>query len=61
MMRPHIYVKKCKHFTMLINYVRDQVELGLSSVTKVEGTENDDMGLKFSEDGQLHAWMGGLN
>ena len=35
------YMKKCKHFMMLINYVREQVELGLINVTKVEGTEND--------------------
>ena len=35
------YMKKCKHFMMLINYVREQVELGLIDVLKVTGTEND--------------------
>ena len=34
-------MKKCKHFMMLINYVREQVELGLIDVLKVTGTEND--------------------
>ena len=35
------YMKKCKHFMMLINYVREQVELGLIDVLKVTGIEND--------------------
>ena len=35
------YMKKCKHFMMLINYVREQVELGLIDVLKVKGTMNE--------------------
>jgi len=34
------YMKKCKHFMMLINYVREQVELGLIDVAKILGTAN---------------------
>jgi len=34
------FAKKCKHFLMLINYVREQVELGIIQVFKINGTLN---------------------
>jgi hypothetical protein len=34
------YMKKCKHFLMLINYVREQVDLGIIKIYKILGTEN---------------------
>jgi hypothetical protein len=34
------YLKKCKHFVMLINYVREQVSLGLVEIRKILGTDN---------------------
>lgn len=34
------FAKKCKHFLMLINYVREQVELGLVSIEKINGKLN---------------------
>jgi len=34
------YMKKCKHFLMLINYVREQVDLGLIKIFKIPGTQN---------------------
>lgn len=34
------FAKKCKHFLMLINYVREQVELGIIAVNKIGGTAN---------------------
>jgi hypothetical protein len=34
------YMKKCKHFLMLINYVREQVDLGIIKIFKIPGTEN---------------------
>jgi hypothetical protein len=33
-------VKKCKHFLMLINYIREQVMLGLVAIRKVPGEDN---------------------
>lgn len=35
------YLKKCKHFIMVINYVREQVEAGLIAINKVKGTKNN--------------------
>ena len=35
------YLKKCKHFIMVINYVREQVEAGLISINKVKGSLNN--------------------
>ena len=37
------YLKKCKHFIMVINYVREQVEAGLISISinKVKGSLNN--------------------
>jgi hypothetical protein len=34
------YIKKCKHFLMVINYVREQVNLGLIQINKINGEEN---------------------
>ena len=34
------YMKKCKHFMMLINYVREQVDLGLIKIFKIPGAQN---------------------
>ena len=34
------YMKKCKHFIMVINYVREQVDLGIIKIDKILGTEN---------------------
>ena len=34
------YAKKCKHFFMLINYVREQVDLGIIKVLKIPGQNN---------------------
>jgi hypothetical protein len=34
------YLKKCKHFLMLINYVREQVERGIIHVVKVSTNRN---------------------
>jgi hypothetical protein len=35
------YLKKCKHFIMVVNYVREQLELGLISILKIKGTLNN--------------------
>jgi hypothetical protein len=35
------YLKKCRHFIMVINYVRQQVELGLIQIQKVKGEFNN--------------------
>jgi len=34
------FAKKCKHFLMIINYVREQVELGIVSIEKIAGASN---------------------
>jgi len=34
------YMKKCKHFLMLINYVREQVDLGIIKLLKIPGTQD---------------------
>ncbi len=34
------YLKKCKHFIMVVNYVREQLELGLIQVLKIKGELN---------------------
>ena len=31
------YLKKCKHFIMVVNYVREQLELGLQPSAKDQG------------------------
>ena len=35
------YLKKCKHFIMVVNYVRKQLELGLIQVLKIKGELNN--------------------
>ena len=35
------YLKKCKHFIMVVNYVREQLELGLIQVLKIKGELNN--------------------
>ena len=35
------YLKKCKHFIMVVNYVREQLELGLIQVFKIKGELNN--------------------
>ena len=34
------YLKKCKHFLMIINFVREQVSIGNIEIKKIQGTEN---------------------
>ena len=34
------YLKKCKHFLMVINYIREQVNLGLVEIQKIAGEDN---------------------
>ena len=34
------YVKKCKHFLMILNYVKEQVALGIVDIRKIKGTLN---------------------
>lgn len=34
------YMKKCKHFLMLINYIKEQVNLGLIDINKILGLHN---------------------
>jgi hypothetical protein len=34
------YLKKCKHFLMVINYIREQVDLGLIDIQKIAGEDN---------------------
>jgi hypothetical protein len=35
------YLKKCKHLIMVVNYVREQLELGLIQVLKIKGELNN--------------------
>ena len=35
------YLKKCKHFIMVVNYVREQLELGLIQVLKIKDELNN--------------------
>ena len=35
------YLKKSKHFIMVVNYVRAQLKLGLSQVSKIKGELNN--------------------
>ena len=35
------YLKKCKHFIMVVNYVREQLELELIQVLKIKGELNN--------------------
>jgi hypothetical protein len=35
------YAKKCKHFLMVIIYVREQINLGLIKIEKIAGTKNN--------------------
>ncbi len=35
------YLKKCKHFIMVVNYVHEQLELGLIQVLKIKGELNN--------------------
>ena len=35
------YLKKCKHFIMAVNYVHQQLELGLIQVLKIKGEVNN--------------------
>ena len=34
------YLKKCKYFVLVINYVREQLELGLIQLVKIKGELN---------------------
>ncbi len=34
------YLKKCKHFLMIINYIREQVDMGLVEIQKIAGKDN---------------------
>mmetsp|Transcript_18181 Transcript_18181/g.24971 ORF Transcript_18181/g.24971 Transcript_18181/m.24971 type:complete len:106 (-) Transcript_18181:689-1006(-) len=33
-------LKKCKHFLMIINFVREQVSMGVIEIRKILGTDN---------------------
>jgi hypothetical protein len=35
------YLKKCKHFIMVVNYVREQLDHGLIQVLKIKGQANN--------------------
>lgn len=35
------YLKRCKHFLMIINYVREQVQKGLITMSKISGMDNN--------------------
>jgi hypothetical protein len=35
------YLKKCEHFIMVVNFVREQLELGLIQVLKIKGELNN--------------------
>ena len=35
------YAKKCNHFIMVINYVREQINLGLIKIDKIVGMKNN--------------------
>ena len=35
------YLKKCKYFVLVINYVREQLELGLIQLVKIKGELNN--------------------
>ena len=50
-----VYLKKCKHFIMVVNYVRKQLELGLIQVLKIKGGElnNADLHTKKLRDKSL--------
>ena len=39
------YLKKCKQFIMVVNYVRKQLELGLIQVLKIKGELNNNADL----------------
>ena len=36
------YLKKCKHFLMVINYIQEQVDLGMIAIQKIAGEDNMD-------------------
>jgi hypothetical protein len=44
--------KKCKHFLMVINYIREQVDMGLVEIQKITGEDNmADLHIKPLRDG----------
>jgi hypothetical protein len=46
------YIKKCKHFLMIINYIKEQVDLGLIAIQKIPGADNPaDLHTKRLRDG----------
>ena len=48
------YAKKCKHFLMVINYVREQINLGLIKIQKIAGEKNNaDLLTKKLRDGSF--------
>ena len=48
------YTKKCKHFLMLINYIKEQVQLGLIRILKIDGNLNRaDLHTKVLRDGSF--------
>ena len=48
------YAKKCKHFLMVINYVREQINLGLIKIHKIKGDKNNaDLLTKKLRDGSF--------
>ena len=52
------YIKKCKHFLMIINYVREQVNLDLIAIHKIHGEENiADIHTKPMRDGKFDRFV----
>ena len=37
---PHIRTRRCKHFLMLIDYIREQVQCGYIKLTKIDTKDN---------------------
>ena len=53
------YLKKCKHFLMVINYIREQVDLGLIEIHKIAGEDNiADLHTKPLRDGTFERHVG---
>ena len=53
------YLKKCKHFLMVINYIREQVEFGLIEIRKIAGEDNTaDLHTKPLRDGTFERHVG---
>jgi hypothetical protein len=55
------YLKKCKHFLMVINYIREQVDMGLVEIQKIAGEDNmADLHTKPLRDGTFEKHVDGI-